>query len=359
MKVYIPTEVNIPVAPKSLSILVRPFLKDGDWGLFDENARKWEISFGSIEWHTSPAPGCSVLLPYTINDYFRFGHQKSLRQYDALCAEKKCKAFAMVAGDYGRAFPEFENIVYFRNGGFRTQLSPRNLGFPSILSDQLSKIYGQDSIVKRPKMDVPVVGFCGHASQNFGKRLGENAKFLLENVKRIFQGPIRRDWEILFPSAHRRAQILQQLEQYPGIKTNFVFRNKYRAGALTKIDRERTTREYYDNIIASDYVMCVRGGGNFSVRLYETLMMGRIPVFINTDCLLPFHEFIEWQKHVVWVEWDERHLIGQKIMEFHREQNEKSFMELQDSNRSLFLTRLSLNAIYQYVHAYVGKQLRS
>ena len=36
--------------------------------------------------------------------------------------------------------------------------------------------------------------------------------------------------------------------------------------------------------------------------MYETLALGRIPVFINTDCTLPFSNIIEWDKHVVWIE---------------------------------------------------------
>ena len=60
--------------------------------------------------------------------------------------------------------------------------------------------------------------------------------------------------------------------------------------------------EFYENMVSSDYIVCVRGGGNFSVRLYETLAMGRIPIFINTDCLLPLNKSIDWKKHVVWIE---------------------------------------------------------
>ena len=36
------------------------------------------------------------------------------------------------------------------------------------------------------------------------------------------------------------------------------------------------------------YGLCVRGFGNFSFRLGETLMMGRIPILIDTECILPF-----------------------------------------------------------------------
>ena len=36
-------------------------------------------------------------------------------------------------------------------------------------------------------------------------------------------------------------------------------------------DRNESTLEYYNNIRESDYVLCLRGGGNYSRRLYETL----------------------------------------------------------------------------------------
>jgi hypothetical protein len=41
------------------------------------------------------------------------------------------------------------------------------------------------------------------------------------------------------------------------------------------------------------FIFCYRGAGNFSYRFYETLMMGRIPILINTDCVFPFDSKVD------------------------------------------------------------------
>ena len=35
------------------------------------------------------------------------------------------------------------------------------------------------------------------------------------------------------------------------------------------------------------------------VRFYETLAIGRIPVLIDTDCVLPLNNEIDWYKHCI------------------------------------------------------------
>ena len=79
---------------------------------------------------------------------------------------------------------------------------------------------------------------------------------------------------------------MKYLEQENMIITNFIYRKKYRAGAKSQKDLQSTTLEYYENLLDSDYILCIRGAGNFSIRLYETLMVGRIPIFVNTRLYL-------------------------------------------------------------------------
>jgi hypothetical protein len=57
--------------------------------------------------------------------------------------------------------------------------------------------------------------------------------------------------------------------------------------------------KFYKNIKNSLYGLCVRGGGNFSFRLGEVLMMGRIPILIDTDCILPFPDLIPYDTNFI------------------------------------------------------------
>ena len=120
------------------------------------------------------------------------------------------------------------------------------------------------------------------------------------------------------------------------------------------MDRNKTTLEYYNNIREADYVICLRGGGNFSIRFYETLLMGRIPIFINTDCILPLDNEINWRKHLVWIEWEDRNKISTIVRNFHDNLSNNDFCQIQLNNRKLWLEKLQpsyiltncLNRIY-------------
>lgn len=349
MKVFIPNDIIFNVSDKELFILVRPFRVDGKWINDLDTLDKWGLRTKAIEYTNSINEANVIILPYPVSTYFIKGMGAKLAIYNKLAAKYGIKVYAFLSGDWGRAYLEFDKLIYFRTGGFRRQLSERNQGFPVSLSDHRFAIYGSVKIEIREKQTIPVVGFCGHASKNILKLVRECANFAFENLKRTTLNPLQRNWEPLFPSAYHRSKLMQQLEECEGISTNFIYRNHYRAGAITKQDRTKTTREYYDNIQNSDYVLCVRGGGNFSVRLYETLMMGRIPVFVNTDCLLPFPDFIDWRKHVVWVEWGDRHQLAERVLDFHKGLTDDEFKELQYNNRSLWLNELSVAGIYKFL----------
>lgn len=335
MKVHI-TDTDLPVKnKKSLLILTRPWL--------DEN-EQWKINeINSLE------DADFVLIPFPVNFYFENRLQERLLAISQSCQKQSKKAYAYISGDFGVAFPEFSNITYFRMGGFASQLSENNKGFPVTINDHFQRIYHLENPIPRRKSEKPIVGFCGHASKSWNKRGKELLKCVLENGRRALQNPIRKDWEPLFASAYERASLLSKLETHNHIECNFIYRKRYRAGAQSEEHRRKTTLEYFDNLIGSDYVLCVRGGGNFSVRLYESLMMGKIPLFVNTDCLLPFPDVIPWKKQMVWVDWKDRHRIGEILVDFHQKISDADFENLQKENRKIWKETLSVQGMLEII----------
>lgn len=91
----------------------------------------------------------------------------------------------------------------------------------------------------------------------------------------------------------------------------------------------------------------MRGGGNFSVRFYETLAMGRIPILVNTDCLLPLANTIDWKKHCVWVEENDQQLIAQRVFDFHQQHNQTSLEDLMQTNRKLWEDNLRIGSFFK------------
>ncbi len=94
----------------------------------------------------------------------------------------------------------------------------------------------------------------------------------------------------------------------------------------------------------------MRGGGNFSVRFYETLAVGRIPVLLNTDCLLPLDKLINWQEHCVILDESEYRSLGNKIMKFHNDLSDEEFVELQKRNRKLWEDFLTRHSFFKIIH---------
>lgn len=336
MTIYIPTINFSNVNRPSLFILTRPFYTENGWANDEAVKKRWQVS-DEFQYTSTIEKADVLFIPNPINTYSK----QELHTFNSLCASQNIQGYGYISGDFGKKFPEFSHLTYFRMGGFKSQLSRNNQGFPVMLSDY----YQDNSMVFRKKQSQPVIGFCGHAHLSFFKALREQSVFIKENIWRFINNPMRSDYEPLFSSAYQRAKLLQTFEQSKLITTNFIYRKQYRAGATTQAERKNTAQDYFENIKNSDYVLCVRGAGNFSVRLYETLMMGRIPVFVNTDCLLPFENSIDWKKHVVWVEWNDRHRIAETVAEFHQKLSENAFNELQKANRLLWKETLSVHTM--------------
>ena len=74
--------------------------------------------------------------------------------------------------------------------------------------------------------------------------------------------------------------------------------------------------------------------------------MGRIPVFVNTDCLLPLPKTIDWKKHVVWVEYDEIEELDKRILSFHKKLNTEKLNKLFNDNRKLWEDKLTLKKFF-------------
>jgi hypothetical protein len=120
--------------------------------------------------------------------------------------------------------------------------------------------------------------------------------------------PGRRDHHAAPWTSHvaLRAEALRRLDASPRVVTDFVVRDRYRAGLRDPAARrdlsEPSTVEFHDNVLRTDYTVCVRGGGNFSVRLYEALCLGRVPVLVDTDCILPWRGALDWDELAVVVD---------------------------------------------------------
>ena len=85
------------------------------------------------------------------------------------------------------------------------------------------------------------------------------------------------------------------LENNENIVCKFIFTDIPCSG-FADPEIEKKSVDFNETMRTSEFVFCPRGNGNFSIRFYEALLSGRIPVVIKSDNELPFNRYIDWNK---------------------------------------------------------------
>lgn len=111
-----------------------------------------------------------------------------------------------------------------------------------------------------------------------------------------------------------REELLNILSKNEKIETNFIFTNSACSGIVDK-DIIKKKKLFNENMQNSEFVFCPRGNGNFSIRFYETLKSGRIPIICDSDNELPFCEMINWEEICVITS---KETIINDILNFHK-----------------------------------------
>ncbi len=287
-------------------------------------------------------------LPYTWNYYVENRRIDLAQKLIDQSQEHGKKTIIFSSGDYTANGP-FRNSVVIQTSAFKSRDGSdgnKLLAMPTFIEDYL-QTYFQGNLPNRPWVKKPVVGFCGQSNGTQLDFLRRKANIMSINL-RYGLGLMRWEPPRIEPTLFRH-RILQKIAGSVDIQTNFIMRTQYRAGyrPRNKDPFHPTRVEFVNNIAESDYTVCMRGGGNFSARFYETLALGRIPIFVNTDCILPFDDVVNYKEFMVWVEQEELPSINQKILDFHQALNQEKFSELQRANRNLWETYLTKKGFYE------------
>lgn len=205
------------------------------------------------------------------------------------------------------------NCIIFRTSFYKKTQRTTEFALPGWSND-----YGK--MPNRNWKNSPSVGFCGQMD-SFGIR--ESVINLLKNSNKIITEIIKRE------------NFLGGILLKSGIeKQNLVLKIK---------------KEYLHNMSNTDYTLCVRGGGNFSYRIYETLCAGRIPILINTDCVLPYDFLIDWRKLFPVINIEDISNIENILLDFHNSFNSESFIERQNLLRDLWLEYISPSGFFKNI----------
>lgn len=291
---------------------------------------------------------CNVLiLPLSIDFFLENKGKKIVDYFKQLSKKHQKPLWVFSSGDVGLTILD-PFIFVFRVADFESKKRKNSIIMPAFIEDPITNY--ENSVLKfLNKTEKPTIGYVGHAKGGLKKYVKLYLIYLKYNTE-VFFKKIHSDYFQLYSSSHVRLKYLKILQKSSFIQTNFICRDQYRAGVKNNQDREKTTVAFFENIKNSHYTFCMRGGGNFSVRLFETLAMGRIPLQINTDCTLPLQDFLDWNSHCVIVDEKDINVADIKILEFQAHYSDYEFIELQKRNRIFWQENLTRDKYFSIIH---------
>lgn len=271
-----------------------------------------------------------VVVPHPPGLFLKFNKEK----FEKILSEARAaKKLILIEGSGDIEIPFVgDDLVLLRQSQYRYSAKPNEMTVP-LPADDLLETYFGGVLSVRAKQELPSIGFAGWAHINLKQRAKTYIKYLPTLVVSILNPERRAEKKgVLF-----REQILNILSRTEGVVTKFLGRKSY-AGNPTTVSgsMEENRREFVENLAGSDYALCVRGDGNSSIRFYEALSLGRIPLFFDTACVLPLEHLIDYKKFCVFVDHKDVETIGEKLVAFHKHCSSHDFEQMQIRAREAY-----------------------
>ena len=311
------------------------------WGDGTVEWEKWKKDFDFYKNYfvlTETPQNCDVaFLPFTLNYYTKINKIELFKNFLNKMQDFEKKVFVWVEGDYDVNF-NHPNCIFIKYLGYKSNNIPNMIIQPGDLKDDLLKKYYDGKLNIREKSIRPSIGFVGMADYSTIKLVLLMIKQCLQKCHNHLQSTLFESGSVIPYFVHRKTS-LERIKNTHGITSNFILRKTFAEGVRSNDLNARMA--FIDNITKNDYTFCMRGGGNYSLRFYETLCLGRIPLFINTNCVLPFEEKIDWKNLCLWVDEKNVDRIGEIIIDFHSSITNKEFKEKQLYAREVWEKYLS------------------
>lgn len=242
--------------------------------------------------------------------------------------------------------------IVLRTSAYRSTLAKNEILVPPHIPD-LGKLYGT---LQKQKEEIPTVAFCGYAAFPSVK---SQIKFLykdtLAGIGSIFSDSI---------AVHRqgiyfRQKAMSVLSNSSRVQTKFITRSFYSGSQKTiGMDSKIARKEYIENMQSSDLALAPKGDGNYSLRFYEALSLGRIPILIDTDTPLPGDD--NWYKDVILrVSWKDIDKLPQIVTDWFNSISNDEFVAMQERARGLFVERLFAPRFYTELFADIERRIKT
>ncbi len=287
-----------------------------------------------------------VLFPHDFY-YFMIGRisKEYLDEHILFAQKHKKKLLIFDLSDLTEKEIDVPYSIVFRIAGYRHRQKKNEIIMPTFVED-LSE---HQEITWRRKSEKPIVGFCGWAGL---KNTKQRIRFWLKNFFMSIRIFLTSDKNL---GVHRqgvyfRMKAIKALEKCGGVIRNFIIRKTYSSHKLTiELPPEQARKQYIENISGSDFTLCVRGDANSSCRFFETLSLGRIPLVVDTDCVFPLRDVIDYGKFALFVDYKNFDGICGIVEDFYKKISNEEFIQMQKAARAAFEKYLSAGAFLKYI----------
>ena len=208
------------------------------------------------------------------------------------------KIIIFIIHDFEGKYPKFSNIILIRTSLKASLIQPNEMVMPYIWESAEEPFPISDPTPK------PMIGFCGLVSKH-------------------------------------RKKLVQVFNASDDVECDFILREKFWGGAPNNAEM---AKEFNNNLRDNQYILANRGAGNYSMRFYQALAAGRIPILINTDVKLPFEDKINWANLII-LEKDAEACLA-KTIKVHQEGR---YQEMQKMCSDIFRRFLSKENLFDHI----------
>lgn len=285
-----------------------------------------------------------ILLPHEYFDVVSVD-KNYLQKHIELARQSGKKLLIFDFSDFTEREIDVPEAVIFRIAGYRGRIKDNVVIMPTFVEDLAQ--YGK--IFLRNKGDKPIIGFCGWANV---PTIKQKIKLFIKNLLIDLQSAVTRETSL---KAHKRGiyfrmQVIRALRMCRDVINNFIIRSSYSSHINTiELSLEEARRQYVNNILSSDLALAVRGDANASCRFFEILSLGRVPLFLDTDCVLPLADEIDYKKFIVFVDYKKINRIGETVYEFWKSISDEEFIAMQKAAREAFEKYLRVDSFFAYI----------
>lgn len=284
-----------------------------------------------------------ILVPH---DYWwlKANRPDLLAQYVALSERSRVPLLVEALSDKdGRVALPHARIL--RANQYRFDLPVDEITTPYAVEDLLES-YAGGELVTRAKRAIPSIGFAGFAGVPLPQRLRRGIKELPIRLRTIvdkrylarWSGRLWREWAMDAFSRSTR------------VESHFIRRPSYSGHSKTVAgDMQRNREEFVRNLMGCDYALCVKGDPNASQRFYEALAVGRIPVLIDTACVLPLENHIDYRTCSVSIDYRDLSRAPDILADFHANLTDQEFRAMQERARYVFEHYLRIDSFSKYL----------